>query len=165
MRLPAALALTLVVAYALLLGACEGDDGSAQPDAAGVGVRIGELDVEAEVVDTPEARALGLGKRESLDRDRGMLFVFPREGQYAFWMKDMLFPLDFVWISSELRVVDLLEDVPPPAEGAENSSLPLYRPAEDVLYVLEVNAGLIAETGVRIGNEVAIEGGVPVVTQ
>jgi uncharacterized membrane protein (UPF0127 family) len=117
------------------------------------------------VADTAAARGLGLGERDSLDPNRGMLFVFPQASQHAFWMKGMRFPLDFVWISEELRVVDLLEGVPPPEDGAPDSSLTLYRPSEDVLYVLEVNAGIIDENGIAIGDEVVIAGGPPVTTQ
>jgi uncharacterized membrane protein (UPF0127 family) len=94
-----------------------------------------------------------------------MLFVFPQTGRHGFWMKGMRFPLDFVWIADDLRVVDLLEDTPAPAAGTPDSSLQLYRPAQDVRYVLEINAGLIADAGVQVGDQVDIEGGAPVTSQ
>ena len=122
-----------------------------------VEVRIGRLAVSAELARTPEERARGLGGRASLMQDAGMLFVFPGEGQPDFWMKDMRFPLDFIWISADRHVVDLTENVPPPAPGTPDSDLPRYRPRAAVLYTLEVNAGAIAVAGLRLGDAVTFD--------
>ncbi|MFN3487243.1 MAG: nucleotide-binding domain containing protein, partial [Planctomycetota bacterium] len=73
-----------------------------------VEVRIGRLVIDAEVARTAEERAQGLSGRDSLAEDAGMLFVLEREHVPSFWMKGMRFPLDFVWVSAEGRVVDLL---------------------------------------------------------
>ncbi len=89
--------------------------------------------------------------------DEGMLFIFPSEGQHSFWMGGMLFPLDFIWISSDRTVVDITVDVPSPEPGVPDGELPRYRPDQAVLYVLEVNAGVVREAGVQIGDTVTFE--------
>ena len=106
---------------------------------------------------TVEQRSLGLGERDALDRDAGMLFLLPTEERASFWMKGMRFPLDFVWISGDERVVGVTENVAAPAAGTANSALPLYKPDQPVRYALEINAGLVSELGIRAGDEVTFE--------
>lgn len=121
-------------------------------------VRIGGAAFGVEVVHTPEARAQGLSGRPSLADGYGMLFVFEHPAEHSFWMKDMLIPLDFVWIGADCAVVDVTTDVPPPAPGTETGDLPLYRPSAPVLYTLEVGAGLADELGIRVGDRVSFSG-------
>ena len=144
----------LVAALAALPIACN----DAPPPAAieeGTKVRIGDLTIQAELARTPEERARGLSGRPSLPEDGGMLFVLSEERRPAFWMLDMRFPLDFIWVSSDGRVADLTQDVPPPEPGA--SQLPRYQPVRPVLYVLEVNAGTVRRAGVEIGDAVTFD--------
>jgi len=119
-------------------------------------VRIGALAVQAEVP-VPEGDAFyrGLGGRESLPDDSGMLFVFPDSGRHAFWMKDMLIPIDIIWISDEGRVVDIQTAQPEP--GVPDPQLKRYYPNSEAKHVLEVRAGLAAEKGVKVGDEARIE--------
>ena len=111
-----------------------------------------------EISHTPETRAQGLSGRPSLPEGYGMLFVFEYAAEHSFWMKDMLIPLDFVWISADCAAVDVTMDVPPPAPGTETGDLPLYRPSAPVLYVLEIDAGLVDELGIRVGDRVSFSG-------
>ena len=141
--------LGVLVALGLLAAACGGSEGFE--------VHIGGLVVEAEVASTAEERSQGLSGRSSLPDDGGMLFVFQEEGQPGFWMRAMRFPLDFIWISRDGRVVDLTEDVPPPEPGVPDEELPFYRPDAPVLYVLEVNAGVIRQSGVQVGDVVTFK--------
>ena len=69
-----------------------------------------------EVADTDASRTLGLSGRDSLDSGAGMLFTFDAPGIYPFWMKDMKFPLDMVWIDSG-KVVDVVTLRPPVPGG------------------------------------------------
>ena len=89
--------------------------------------------------------------------DEGMLFIFESEGQHSFWMRGMLFPLDFIWISGDRLIVDITMDVPPPEPGVPDGELPRYRSDHPVLYVLEVNAGVVREAGAQIGDLVTFE--------
>jgi len=148
---------TVLLATAALLGAaCGASSNNAvvtrEPGLALV--RIGALVVQAEV---PEGDAFyrGLGGRESLPDGRGMLFVFPDSGPHGFWMKDMLIPIDIIWISTEGRVVDIQTAQPEP--GVADPQLKRYSPNGEAKYVLEVRAGLAAEKGVNVGGEARIE--------
>ena len=120
----------------------------------GTEIRIGSLTIQAELARTPEERAQGLSGRDSLPEGEGMLFIFQQEGLPSFWMKGMRFPLDFIWISRDLRVVDITENVPPPGP---DGALPTYEPDAAVLYMLEVNAGVVRMTGIDVGDTVAFE--------
>ena len=146
----------LLTTTALAAAACgdSGDDavGTREPGLALVS--IGELTVQAEV---PEGDGFyrGLGGRESLADDRGMLFVFEQPGEHGFWMKDMLIAIDIIWISAEGRVVHIATAEPEP--GVPDSELSLYRPGASALYVLEVREGLAADKGVQVGDGAQIE--------
>lgn len=106
--------------------------------------------VEAVIVDTSESRKRGLSGSEGLGPDEGMLFVFQEEGRYPFWMKDMNYPIDIIWIASGGRIVGFWEH-------AEPESYPRsFAPDEDALYVLEVVAGYVEAHGLKIGDTVRI---------
>lgn len=114
-------------------------------------VQINGSKLNVEIADTQEKRAKGLSGRESLASDSGMLFVFPESSKHSFWMKGLSFPLDFVWIRGD-KVVSVLQNVPPPAQGQPDSSLPIYQPNVEVDKVLEVNAGSIQRLNIKIGD-------------
>lgn len=97
----------------------------------------------ATVVDIPEARAKGLSGRNSLAANKGMLFIFPDDGIYGFWMKDMLFPIDIVWISADKRVVHVDSGVSPITYPR------VFEPPLPVRYVLELPAGKAKEYTIR----------------
>ncbi len=103
-----------------------------------------KLDIE--IVDTNDERRLGLSNRDSMPENHGMLFVFENEIEHSFWMKDMRFDLDFIWIKDE-KVVQITPNV-------SKNSTEIYKPNVPVDSVLEVNAGWITEKGVRVGDSI-----------
>ena len=105
------------------------------------------------VADTDSLREKGLSGRKNLSPDTGMLFLFPQKGIYSFWMKGMLFPLDFIWIDGD-TIVDLTQNVPPPLPSS--SFPPTYAPKTSVDTVLEVSAGTIVQDGIKNGDKVTI---------
>ena len=107
---------------------------------------------------TGEQRAQGLSGREPLPPATGMLFVFPEAVRLTFWMKDMRFPLDLVWIGSDCRVVDITHNAPPPAPDQELADLPRFSPMAPARYVLEVHAGEANSGGLAVGELVAFSG-------
>ena len=143
-------ALLLPAVIAAIATACGGGTTLERID-----VRIGDLTVHAEVANTTAERGPGLGGRDAMARDAGMLFVHEEERERTFWMRGMRFALDFVWISADRRVVDLTENVPPPDPGTPDADLPRYRPEAPVRYVLEVNAGVVSEAGIEAGDAVS----------
>lgn len=118
-------------------------------------LKVGTNLVNIEIADTNDKRSKGLGGRDSLPADSGMLFIFDHSDRYKFWMKDMKIPLDFIWINSG-SVVDILPNVPFPSSSADVSSLPIYEPVAAVDQVLEVNAGFAASHGIKIGDKVEL---------
>ena len=111
----------ILAAAGIALVAC-GDD---QPrSTAERVVQVGEATVRADVADDAESRQRGLSGRESLDDGEGMLFLLANDSP-SFWMKDMRFAIDIVWIRDG-RVVDVTADVPPPRDS--NAPLPTYSP-------------------------------------
>lgn len=108
-----------------------------------------------EVAASSNLRRLGLSGRDGLGENSGMLFVFDHSDFYDFWMKDMKFPLDIIWIKNN-KVADLEENVPPPLAGAPDASPPVYKPEAPADSVLEVKAGFAGKNQVKIGDEVKI---------
>jgi uncharacterized membrane protein (UPF0127 family) len=91
----------------------------------------------AELALTEEDRARGLMFRKDLNEDQGMLFVFEEEGRHAFWMKNMTFSIDILWLDRQKRIVHIEHRVPP----CQNEPCPSYPPDYPALYVLELRAG------------------------
>jgi uncharacterized protein len=110
--------------------------------------------IRLEVADTPEKREIGLSNKSSLADNRGMLFVFDTPGSYNFWMKDMDFPIDIIFLSGN-RVTTIHENVPAPENDSQN--LTLYAPKEESDRVIELPAGRARELGITEGQELTIE--------
>ena len=96
-----------------------------------------------------ETRTQGLSGRELLDPDEGLLFIFPQPGSYGFWMKDMNFSIDIVWINSSKKVVGITENISP-------ETFPdMFSPPQKIQFVLEVNAGAARNSGLATGTVVS----------
>jgi uncharacterized membrane protein (UPF0127 family) len=92
----------------------------------------------------------GLSDRDPLPENHGMLFIFDHKEQYSFWMKDMKFPLDMIWIDDKV-IVDISKNVPVPVVG---QNLPIYTPKRQVNRVLEVNAGTADRLGIKVDDTI-----------
>lgn len=108
--------------------------------------------IQVEIADNDALRTQGLSGRKSLATNSGMLFIYPRAGIYSFWMKEMQFPLDFIWISGD-TVADLMKDVPAP-ETNDLLVLPTYQSNTPVDKALELNAGSIDRLTIKIGDKI-----------
>ncbi len=102
-------------------------------------VNVGHQRFRVEVADSEAVRERGLSKRDSLPQDAGMWFVLPSADQHGFWMKDMRFAIDLVWIKPDREVIKV-EHLPP----CGDFYCPTHFPPEPAAYVLEVNAGRFA---------------------
>ena len=116
-----------------------------------VDVGIKTLNVNAKVASKPSDRKGGLSNLNSLPLGEGILFVFENKSTYSFWMKDMKFAIDIIWLDENKRVVDLAVNVPP-EPGRDEDELTMYRPRLEALYVLEINAGLSQLHNIQIGD-------------
>ncbi len=103
-------------------------------------VTVGDRVYTVEVASTAEQQAQGLSNRGSMPEASGMLFPFRPAQIVSFWMKDMRFNLDLIWIANG-RVIGIERDVPKPSPSTEPQNLPTYSPPAPVDYVLELNAG------------------------
>jgi uncharacterized membrane protein (UPF0127 family) len=110
------------------------------------GLTFGSQRLAIEEVSSPEAQEKGLGGRASISDTAGMLFVFDRADMHCFWMKDMRFPIDMLWLDASKTVVHLEQNVP------ADSYPKTYCPEQNSNYVLEVQAGLSAKAGVVVGS-------------
>ena len=108
-------------------------------------VFIAGQNINVDIASTPATQEKGLSGRKSLDGNTGMLFVFPRPDKYNFWMKDMNFPLDMVWIDSGKKVVAVSKNV------SSDSYPNLFFPPSEVSYVLELNASSAQKFGISTG--------------
>jgi|GEM_PF-831717 uncharacterized membrane protein (UPF0127 family)/lipid II:glycine glycyltransferase (peptidoglycan interpeptide bridge formation enzyme) len=117
-------------------------------------IKVGKTEISVETAKDTLSIMRGLSGRPSLSPNDGMLFIFPRPKRYRFWMPDMHFPIDIIWINDD-KVVDI-------TESASNKFNPLhpkfYRPLCDANYVLEVNAGFSEEKGIKVGDVVDLDG-------
>lgn len=104
--------------------------------------------VEVVVADTTTERSIGLSNYVSLEPNTGMLFVFDDSDYYSFWMRDMDFAIDIIWINEDRQVVFVKENAMP-ADFPES-----YKPDEKALYVLEVPSGFVARHGITLGTAV-----------
>lgn len=133
-----ALSLPLVVSIV----ACQGGDSAVTIISGGKSIRV-----QVEIANTEQLRELGLMYRRHLDRDAGMLFLFPAPSHLVFWMKNTLIPLDMIFIGQNRRIVGIVADAQPYSER---------RLGVDALaqYVLEVNAGFCKSHGIVSGDAV-----------
>jgi len=118
-------------------------------------VKIKDKEFKVLIASDPIKRSKGLGGFKELKDNEGMLFLFNQPDKYGFWMKDMLFPIDIIWIK-DFKIVDIASNVLP--EGAKNIlELKVYYPKDKADKVLEINAGLAEKYGFKIGDEVLVD--------
>ena len=120
-----------------------------------ISVKVGENIFKAEVAETMAQKMKGLSYRDSLDKDGAMYFDFGQEGEQGFWMIGMRFPIDIVWIKNNV-VVGIEKNAQAPAAGTPENALKIYYPPEAIDKVLEINAGLSDELGIKVGDNFAI---------
>jgi len=119
----------------------------------GPSVELGGKSFSVEIADTQQKQALGLMYRDSMDADKGMLFIFPNEARRSFWMKNTRIPLDIMYFDKKLRMVSISANTPP----CKISRCPSYPSTGPAMYVLELNAGVAAELGVGPGAALTIK--------
>jgi len=100
----------------------------------------------AELAVSDEERAQGLMFREKINEDQAMLFLFEEEDIHSFWMKNMRFAIDILWLDGRKRIVHIENRVPTCA----NDPCPSYVPAAAASYVLELEAGFVEKHVLRL---------------
>lgn len=108
-----------------------------------------------EVADTAEKRSKGLGYRDNLATNSGMLFIHDKPQKYTYWMKGMRFPIDIIWIRDN-QIVDIIANIPIPIEGQTDETLEKYAPITEANRVLELNAGEAELNNIQKGDKIVI---------
>jgi uncharacterized membrane protein (UPF0127 family) len=101
-----------------------------------------------ELADTAEKQTQGLSNHQPIKDNEGMLFMFADSLNRNFWMKNMLFPLDIIWINGD-KIVNISHNIPPEGESPVN----IYSSEKPANYVLEVNAGSSKRLGIKINEK------------
>lgn len=139
--------LSALIAF-VILSASEGSPG--RQDGSSVSFPSGTV-IVVEIADDEFERVQGLSDREMLEEGTGLLFFHDRSDYQRYWMKDMNFPIDIIWIDGD-EVVGFVEAAQP-----EEPPLTIYTSPAPVDKVLEVSSGFVAENGIKIGDILDIE--------
>jgi len=144
----------LVFVFALLLSAC----GTSSRDAGNLNITEVTFPngktVIAETMLQEIDQMRGMMFRDSLAKDRGMLFVHRAEGNYPYWMYQVRIPLDIIWMDHQRRIVEISANTPPcPSKSARQC--PNFGGHEKARYVLELAGGGAALYGLRTGDVVS----------
>lgn len=106
-----------------------------------------------EVAKTAEEKANGLMFRESMDKDKGMLFIYEEEGFYSFWMKNTLIPLDIIWIDKDQKIIYIEKN----AQPCKTNICKSYGPDQKSKYILEINAGLTDNLKIKPEDKIMLD--------
>ena len=112
-------------------------------------IYVGDVLIQAGIADSDAERTLGLSGRESLPKGEGLLFVFDTPDVHAFWMKDMLFPIDMLWFDEQNKLIYIADSVSPQTYPAT------YTGGGPSRYVLELPAGYARERNIKIGDSLS----------
>jgi uncharacterized membrane protein (UPF0127 family) len=140
--------LIAITGVAILLFSLQSSLRVSSPAGGRSNVLIDGQEVSVTIAQTMEEQRQGLSGTPELRESTGMLFIYNQHTIPQFWMKDMNYPIDIIWIKDN-RVVGFVENAPVPIPDQE---LPRYHPDEPINYVLEVPAGFVARYGTRIGS-------------
>lgn len=110
----------------------------------------GEIPLKLITAATPEERRVGVMNRDTLKPFDGMLFLFPDENDYSFWMKDTRIPLDMIFVDARQTIVHVESDVEPYSLRKRNCG-------RKVNAVIELDGGRAAREGIAAGDNVRYE--------
>ena len=111
-------------------------------------LHAGDKTYDLQVADTPAKNELGLGGRENLGPRAGMLFTYPEEqtpGGICFWMKDMRFSIDIIWLDGQKKITHIEPSLSPATYPKT------YCPPKASQYVVELNAGTAQKLDWQVG--------------
>ena len=111
-------------------------------------VKLAGVVIKVELAKTPAEQELGLSARQDLAENEGMLFIFAESRQHPFWMKDMKFPIDIIWLNENMSIVYIKKDARP------ESYPKIYSHDKDSKYVLEVVSGFAEKHALKIGDKI-----------
>lgn len=117
-------------------------------------VTVNDQKFNVTVAKTDKEQQVGLSNRKQIAKNQGMLFVFKDPDYYSFWMKEMEFPIDIIYINGN-KVTTVIDSAKPPSSSSEQ--LTIFQPEDRSDKVLEINAGLAQKYNIKKGITVKIE--------
>lgn len=114
-------------------------------------INIGSNSFFVEIADDELTRVKGLSDRKTISSNQGMLFVFEQPGIYGFWMKDMLFDIDIIWIDQNFVINHIEKNISP------DTYPKLFYSNTESMYVLELLSGSVDKFNIKIGDKVILE--------
>jgi hypothetical protein len=115
-------------------------------------LKIADVQIQVEIASTKPEIELGLSNRPFLDQDKGLYFLLGERREAEFWMKNMQFPIDIIWVDSG-KVVGFVEKAPIPT----GNNIPIFKSPQPITNVLEVNAGFVEKNSIKEGDLVIYE--------
>lgn len=119
-----------------------------------VNVTMNGLVLVADIAATDEQRTKGLSVKDRLGENEAMLFVFDNEAEHTFWMKNMKFPIDIIWLDSDKTIVHIEHNLQP---CSFELLCPTYKPNVESLYVLETVGGFAEKHDIVKGTMVEFD--------
>jgi len=108
--------------------------------------------LQLDIADTPVKKQRGLSGRDRLEPSEGMLFLYERSGRYGFWMKDMSFPIDIIWLDEDNRIVTI-------KRRAQPDSYPqTFKPDQPAKKIIETPAGWTQKQNTNSGDQLTLVG-------
>jgi uncharacterized membrane protein (UPF0127 family) len=112
---------------------------------------FGGVSLKLDYATTEGEREKGLGGRTNIPEDYGMLFIFPKDSKYGFWMKDTLVPLDIFWLNAQGQVVSMATEV------ATSTYPSVFYPTMPARYVLETISGFAKRHAIATGTPLLLK--------
>lgn len=113
-------------------------------------IYLGSVALSVTVADTDPTRIQGLSGVTKLKDLEGKLFIFDGDHKYGIWMKDMLFPIDIIWVNKNLQIVHIEENVGPDTYPKQ------FYPPVDARFVVEVNAHFVSSLKIKEGDRLTL---------
>jgi len=132
----------------------EGDETNTKSLPNKVNITVDDLNLQADVALTTDEQTKGLSIKDTLHSNEGMLFPYESPRMLSFWMKDMKFPIDILWLDADKKVVHIEENLQP---CSPLLPCPSYAPDVQAQYVLETVAGFSSANGITEGTPVEFD--------
>lgn len=115
-----------------------------------------KTEFRALVLDTPQTQKQGLSGKtwDEFPGDHAAIFLFEKPQLQYFWMKDMRFPLDFLWVRDN-QIIGIDENIPEPASN--NNEIYRINSNDTADMVIELHAGTVKEFSIKIGDQIFLK--------
>jgi uncharacterized membrane protein (UPF0127 family) len=114
-----------------------------QLDLMRVKLQAGMYQIDAQVAQTPQQRAIGLMNRREMPTHEGMLFIFEQPSIQCFWMKNTLLPLTAAFVADDGTIINLADMAPQSTQS--------HCATKPVRFVLEMHQGWFAKKNMAAG--------------